>query len=287
MGLYDRDYTQDYHQPRDLPPAGARTMATNLVILNVILFLANSFFVDKGRNTNWLTDQLMVYATSWQTPLQWWQFLSYGFAHANFYPHLFFNMFGLWMFGRPVEQRIGKKPFLQFYLLTLVLCSVVWTVTTHVAGYGSSAASLLGASGAVTAIILLFVLYYPKERVLLMFVIPVPAWVMGVLFIVMNMWGAMAANDNVAYDVHLVGAACGAAYFYLKLNLGRGWKPPRKWGSARGKLKIHQPGKRSSKLDGEADRILEKIHREGEESLSTKERRILEDYSRQMRQKQR
>lgn len=286
MGLYDRDYTQDYHQPRDLPPAGPRAMATNLVILNVILFLANKFFLDEGKNTDWLTDQLSVHATSWQTPLQWWQFLSYGFAHANF-NHLFFNMFGLWMFGRPVEQRIGKKPFLRFYLLTLVLCSVVWTVTTHVAGYGSSAASLLGASGAVTAIILLFVLYYPKERVLLMFVIPMPAWVMGLLFIALNMWGVKYAEDNVAYDVHLVGAACGAAYFYLKLNLGRGWKPPRKWGSARGKLKIHQPDKRSSKLDGQADRILEKIHREGEESLSAKERRILEDYSRQMRQKQR
>jgi hypothetical protein len=158
---------------------------------------------------------------------------------------------------------------------------------------------LIGASGAVTAIILLFVLRYPKRTILLMFVLPVPAWVVGLLVIGGNIMMMLQPHGDMstAFDVHLVGAVFAIAYYRFGWNLGR-ISPSFAWlraGSSkfklkrRPKLKVHDPDSddRYSDQDDQADRLLDKVNREGMESLSKKERRILEDYSRRMRQKHR
>jgi hypothetical protein len=126
-----------------------------------------------------------------------------------------------------------------------------------------------------------------------MFVLPVPAWVVGVLMIggdVLLLLG-MASHRYVAFDVHLVGAAFAIAYFRFGWNLGR-FLPDLGFlrsGLARLKprprLKIHDPDEGLQESDEEGDRILEKVSREGLGSLTRKERRILEEYSRRMRHK--
>ena len=122
-----------------------------------------------------------------------------------------------------------------------------------------------------------------------MFVLPVPAWVLGVFIILGNVFG-LGSPTNVAYDVHLVGAAFAGAYFYFKWNLGRlvTWPKfsPSKW-KPKPRLKLHEPENRYADLDRRADRILEKVHREGADTITAEERRILDDYSRRMRQKHR
>jgi hypothetical protein len=149
---------------------------------------------------------------------------------------------------------------------------------------------------------MLFVLLYPHQTVLLMMVIPAPAWVMGVLLIVGNLFGTRMPTEGgarIAYDVHLVGAAFAAAYFYGGWNLRR-LSSPLEWvgsitqraGRAlrpRPDLRIHTPEDADSyrELDEQADRILEKLHQHGDGALTSQERRILEDYSRRMRQKHR
>jgi hypothetical protein len=148
----------------------------------------------------------------------------------------------------------------------------------------------MGASGAVTAVILLFCVHFPKRTVLLMFLFPIPAWVLGVLLIVMNFFGMQQSSGNVAWDIHLVGAAFAMAYWYFGWNLGR-FVPaignPASVFKSRPKLKIHDPESRYRELDRQADEILQKVNKGGIETLSSKERRILEDYSRRMRQKHR
>lgn len=289
MGIYDREYYRD-EQPEPGHQWSQRLMVTNLVIVNVALFLLNMFLVFDKSKPNWLTEALSVSPDVLGRPWLWWKLATYGFVHApGQIGHIFWNLLGLWMFGREVEQVYGRKEFLRFYLAALVLGSLVWCTIEHLTRGGNP--SLLGASGAVTAVTLLFVLHFPKRTVLLMMVLPVPAWVLGVLIIVGNVWqvDAMTNSQRVAYDVHLVGAVFAICYYRFGWNLGR-WLPDlRRWrrtaARARPRLRVHDPDDEREPLDEEADRILEKVGREGLERLSPRERRVLEDYSRRMRRK--
>jgi hypothetical protein len=129
---------------------------------------------------------------------------------------------------------------------------------------------------------------------LLFFAIPMPAWLFGVLLVASDMLGTQRPGDGVAYDVHLVGAAFALGYWYFGWNFGRlpgaaklsrMLAQPTKWLAPRPDLRVHDPEEYYDDLDAEADRILAKLSHEGESSLTPQERRVLEDYSRRMRQK--
>jgi hypothetical protein len=109
------------------------------------------------------------------------------------------------------------------------------------------------------------------------------------IWLVSNVSGAVVGGDNVAYTAHLGGAAFGLLFYKthwclfslipekLKMpSLQR--KPP---------LRVHRPEQQEEQLTAEADAILEKIGREGQDSLTAHERRTLEEYSRRMQQKRR
>lgn len=290
MGVYDRDYYRDSQDPGG-SHTGQRTMVTNLVILNVAIFLLDWVF---GGREHALTQALAIRPDVLSQPWLWWKFLTYGFTHETV-DHILWNMLGLWMLGREVEDVYGRKEFLWIYLSALTLGSVVWCLREYFQVGPVHQLLLVGASGAVTAIVLLFVFQFPKRTILLFMVLPVPAWVLGVIIIGGNLSGVIdtSPTGNVAYDVHLVGAAFAAGYYYLGWNLGR-WIPHPNWLRRptfrlrrRPPLKIHDPGESIGPRDEEADRILAKVGREGLDGLTADERRILEDYSRRMRAKYR
>jgi hypothetical protein len=212
--------------------------------------------------------------------------LTYGFVH-NDMGHIFFNMLSLYFLGRSVEDRLGKWEFLRFYLVALLLCGIVWCAL-----HAGNPQILLGASGATTAVTMLFVFFFPQANLLLMMAIPVKAWMVGVLIIVLNVF-TPNMESGVAYDVHLVGAALAAAYFFGGFNFrfmesffcGASTQ---KRQQRRG-MKVYRPKQdsraESSGDDQESDRILDKIHREGQDSLTPAERKFMERYSRQVRQR--
>ena len=211
-------------------------------------------------------------------------------------------MLGLFFLGQPVESLYGRNAFLRVYLTAIVLCSVVWCATQNLLMVTQSdptygRALLLGASGAVTTIVMLFILNFPKQTILFMMFIPMPAWVLGVLIVLMNLFGMQGGSQatggqRIAYDVHLVGAAYGWLYFRTRWEVGSLWGgswprwlqlPQRK--TTRTKLKLHRPPEAYNALEEKADAVLDKLYREGESSLTPSERKILEDYSRRMKQK--
>jgi len=293
MALFDREYYRE-----EAPPPGwqvsERMLVTNLVILNVALYVLDIFL---GRQ-HWLMDVLSLHSADLAKPWLWWRFLTYGFAHAH-YPdtgHILWNMLGLWMFGRDVELTVGRKEFLRFYLVALVVGSLVWMGRTQLWDGAPPGREhvLLGASGGVTAVVLLFVLQNPTRTILLMFVLPVPAWVLGVLIIGGDLMQMLSATDRlVAFDVHLTGAAFAILYYRRGWNLAR-WMPNlsggfpafRAW-KPKPRLRVHDPDRDDNDEDELADRLLIKVNREGMGSLTAKERRILEAYSRRMRDKHR
>lgn len=287
MGLYDRDYTQyQDSEPRFGSGLADKPVWLILLVINVALFLINGILFTKS---NALTNQLALTDATLYEPWNWWKWLTYGFAHGGI-NHILFNMIGLYFFGSAVERRVGRGEFLRFYLIAVVVGGLIWSIRVAIVPDLPGGASVIGASGAVTAAVILFCLYYPQATLLLFFVLPIKAWVAGILFVVLDLVGGMTGKDNVAYDVHLAGAAFALIYYLGGWNFGS--LLPSRIGSVgaklranRPKLRLHDPEKKLQEEAEQADRILQKIHEQGEQSLTSAERKILERYSRRMRQR--
>ena len=286
MGIYDRDYYR-----RSQPGFSLRmpqSMVITLIIVNVALYFVDALFFQRDHA---LMENLAISSDTLCRPWLWWQFLTYGFAHdPTSAMHLFANMIGLFFLGRYVEQLYGGKEFLRIYIAMLLfgsLCFALGSVASNALTHKDTTFTLLGASGAVSGITILFVLNFPNVT-LILFPIPIPikAWVIGVMLVVFNLLGAVTPKSgNVAYGVHIAGIVFAWLYFQNHWNLGRFfekvWRLPKFL--SRPKFRVHSPDDESevSDLSAEVDRILEKISREGESSLTRKERRTLETASRE------
>ena len=261
-------------------------MTTQLIIITTVIYFVNEFFF-QSRASNYLGLGHDLFQGNWQV----WQLLSYGFMHAsllehNGYLHVLFNMLGLFIFGRDVELRYGRQEMLRFYLLAIIVSGAAWLLvqilTQQLTG------TLVGASGGMIAVVVLYCFNFPQRKLLLMGIWPMPAWAVGVGFVAFDLLGAAGAGSTkVAYVAHLAGAAFASAYFLRGWKLsGRGSQSGKNWFKRKPQLKVHHPDA-DQKREQAADKILAKIREHGEESLSKKERRIMEDYSRRMREKHR
>ncbi len=145
----------------------------------------------------------------------YWQFLTYMFAHSNF-NHILFNMLGLFFFGTQVERRMGSKEFLLFYLSTGFLAGLFSFFFYWISGgYG---VFLLGASGAVYAVLLAFAAYYPQARIFVFGIIPIKAPILVIIYTAIELFSQMASiSSGVAHLTHLAGFAF--AYLYLLIRL--------------------------------------------------------------------
>src|SRR5699024_193335 len=140
---------------------------------------------------------------------QFWQLLSYGFLHAGF-SHLFFNMFGLWMFGRAVEYVWGGARFLLYYLVCVIGAGICQLLTLYFfsAGY---ATPTVGASGGLFGILLAFGMMFPNARVMLLIPpIPVTAKCLVIGYGALELFcGVTGTQPGVAHFAHLGGMAFG------------------------------------------------------------------------------
>jgi membrane associated rhomboid family serine protease len=286
MGIYDRQYYHDDETPRRTGSSGPKMVTTQLIIITVAIYLVNEFFF-QSRASKYLGLGSDLFRGNWQV----WQLLSYGFMHEslsepNGLLHILFNMFGLFIFGRDVELRYGRQEMLRFYLLAIVLSGGAWLLVQIITGHPTG--TLVGASGGVAAIAILYCFNFPQRKLLLMGIVPMRAWVFAVVFVLLEAFGAAGAGSTkVAYVAHLAGASFASAYFLLGWKLsGRDSQTGKNWFKRKPQLKVHHPDA-DQKTDQAADKILAKIREHGEESLSKKERRIMEDYSRRMREKHR
>jgi len=290
MGLYDREYYRE--EPRGLVLGGETSVTTTLIIINAAVYLIAVF------STSPLTRVFGLDSDLFTQPQYFWQLLTYGFMHdtANI-RHVLFNMFFLWLFGREVETTYGKRLYLQLYLSLVVLSGLVWLLITLAAGQraaggieGNHESVLIGASGAVTGIMILFVLHYPTRKLLIWGVFPLPVWVLATIQLLQDIQGAFDREGagNVAYTAHLGGAAF--AFLFYRTGWQLGSFLPKRFSlgglKRRPKLRIHE-GDDEDDLGRRVDRILEKINREGQGSLTKDERRTLERASRRYQQKRR
>jgi membrane associated rhomboid family serine protease len=212
-----------------------------------------------------------------------WQFVTYMFLHGGFI-HLLFNMFAVWMFGSEIERVWGRRLFLSYYFVTGIGGGITYTATAW-----GSPAPLVGASGAVFGILLAYAILFPDRKILLYFIFPIKAKYFVLLFGLLELMAAAQPQmDGIGHFAHLGGMLFG--YLYLKgsgLHLPGGMKEIRSaWQRkrTRSKLRVVKPDKRDGgKKKVEKDRvneILEKISREGLNSLTEEEQEILRQASR-------
>jgi rhomboid family protein len=309
MGYQDRDY---YREGTGEDGFQIKSWTVRLIIINCVVFLAN-LLTSTDAHKDWLVDVLSLQGNAIVEPAMWYRFLTYGFVHNPLSLwHIAGNMFCLYVFGTLIEERYGGREMLGIYLIAIVLGGIVWSLRQYLL-VGSFLvaeqphwATCVGASGGATALIILSCLLYPHKTVLLFFAIRTPIWVIGILSLVSDLTGAWAVKNipgdfawkTIAFDVHLTGATLALAYWGLGLNFGRipgwrelstGWSKLKSLFRFRPSVRIHQEldADDEEDLEVQADRLLAKIARQGESSLTSQERRILETYSRRIRDKQR
>ena len=276
MGIYDRDYERgrQYDREPGFYLGGPVTLTTKLVIVTFGVYLAQFF------TNQWITEFGALQADWWRRPWLGYQLLTYGFLHdPHDLKHIGFNMLGLWIFGRQIEAKYGHREYLTFYITALIIAGLSWTLAEIPSDRN---ATVMGASGAVTAVVILFALNYPHVTVMFMFLFPMPMWVAGALCVAFDIAGAIGRFGTTAFTAHLGGAAFAFLYYRFGLRLER-WLPSEAALSRlrpRPKLRVHDPdADGDSETDVAVDEILRKIADHGYETLTRRERRILQKAS--------
>ena len=129
-----------------------------------------------------------------------------GFIHADL-THLLFNMITFYFFAFPLERFLGTGKFVALYLAGLVVShTCTWYKERNNAQYAS-----LGASGAISAVLFAYIVYFPSTM-LLVFFIPMPAMVFAFIYVGYSWWASKNANDRINHDAHLCGALSGLGF---------------------------------------------------------------------------
>jgi membrane associated rhomboid family serine protease len=279
----------------------------NLLIINTVIYFLSTAMSNGGD----VRSPIMQLFALWPIGhgFEPWQLFTYQFLHGNF-SHILFNMFSLWMFGMEVEQEMGSKKFLLFYLVSGVGGGLAQVLVSYFFPELISPAVTIGASGAIFGVLIAFGLLYPNRYIMIYFLIPLKAKYLIMFMIVMNV---LAINDgtNVAHIAHIAGGLTGFLFMLLDKDIHFDFKglfrsrsrnrdpfqnqnqfftpppePPRSY---------QQPDYNSVQdanytditekdeiTQADIDAILDKISRDGYKNLTEREKKILFEASKRM-----
>lgn len=146
-----------------------------------------------------------------------WTLLTSVFSH-NMFAHIFINMFVFLNFGLIVENYLGPMRFLIFYLLAGIVGSLLHCIVSAFILHQPNLFAL-GASGAISGVVMLFALLYPHQIILIFGIIPLPAIWAAILFTSIDALGLINQTQGIAstigYGAHLGGALAGVIYFVI------------------------------------------------------------------------
>ncbi|MBI2808880.1 MAG: rhomboid family intramembrane serine protease [Planctomycetes bacterium] len=293
MGIQDRDYYRNEGPSAfdSLLPSGL--VCRWLIAINVIAWLLQVATQSNPGQASWFTDWFILDVNK-VLEGEVWRLLTFAFLHDPDLGslHLIFNMLFLWWFGSDIEQLYGRREFLVIYLVSAVLGGIAYT------GWGvlqTAVRPCLGASGAVTTMLVLCALHFPRRIIYVFLVLPMPIWLFAVLNVARDAFYWFSQRDTgVAVVVHLAGAAFGLAYYkwqgsFTGMFHGMLW-----WQSARSRprLKLYRPDPHKEEpvavsansapsasvdehLEAKLDAVLEKIARWGKGSLTQQDEEVL------------
>ena len=310
MGISNREYMRDdepgYSQWRGSTGRGnPQSMVKSLIIANVIVYIAQlaTRHGIEGYFIGSLVEDWLALDPQDLLRGQVWRLFTYDFLHSTGSPfHILFNMLILYMAGSRVEDRYGSREFLTLYLAAGFLSGLVFLVW----GFATRTPSgVIGASGAVTAILLIYALHWPHERWLFMMIFPMPVIVIVMIAMAFDIFPLLAQlsgrpnQDGIAHAAHLGGWAFGYLYFKNQWRIsdwltGMRFLSLKKLFRRRPRVRIHRPDEdRSSSRQNQLsladsarlDQLLAKIQEKGEASLTDEEREFLARTSRHFRER--
>lgn len=223
--------------------------------------------------------------------VQFWRLVGFQFLHAHgTIFHILFNMLGLYFFGPMVEQYLGSKRYLAYYLLCGICGALAYTALNlagHVFGAvpgllpNSLLTPLVGASAGVFGVIMAGAFLAPRATVLFMFVIPMPLRVLAYGLVAVACLTLVTGGDNAGGEAGHLGGALAGWYFIRHPRhlhdffdfLGRVDPTSHHYRKGRGG---GRPAPRAGRPDRDAvDRVLDKIRAEGLHSLTAAEKELL------------
>jgi membrane associated rhomboid family serine protease len=183
--------------------------------ITLIIIIITTLVSLGGFSSPRIIDDLIFYPPAVSENNQWYRFITCGLIHADFF-HLFLNMYGLYLFGSSVEnafmQLFGKNGGL-LYLLMYVSALIVCLLPTYKKHRGNFYYRSLGASGAVSAVIFSFILLFPLQKLIFIFLpVPLPGFIFGFLYLALSYWAERRSADNINHSAHIWGGLYGIAF---------------------------------------------------------------------------
>jgi membrane associated rhomboid family serine protease len=238
-------------------PGGITPAVKILIIANVVLFVLNLIVPV-------MTLRLGLTPRDVLTGFAVWQPFTYMFLHSTGgFGHILFNMLSLWMIGTELERTWGTRFFTKYYFIT----GLGAAATQMLLGIFSDTfyyTTTIGASGAIYGLLLAYALYFPN-RMLILFIFPVPARIAVLILGAIAFLSAMGGSGGIAHSAHLGGLVVG--YLYLKSLRSRPLDEIKyrylrwKMGRARSKFDVYSGGRSNDDIDEEWKREWKKhIH---------------------------
>jgi membrane associated rhomboid family serine protease len=276
-------------------------------VITFILVLANFIVSYNGFNNRRFYSRLVFQVEKILVYKDYKRLITSGFLHVS-WMHLIFNMVTLYAFGGSLERSLGPFQFLLLYFASLLGGNLLslFLHRNH-AGYRS-----VGASGAIAGVIFGAIALNPDIEISFFFVpLPIPAWVFGLAFMLISIYGIRSRKDNVGHDSHLGGALIGMAIailthpaviienyvpilivavpalIFLYMIITRPhfllvdnyfFRNQEDFYSI-----DHKYNQERANRQKEIDRILEKIHQKGMKSLTKEERELLKRESKSIK----
>ena len=232
--LDDRDYMRRRPEPENKYQTG-RACVFTLIALNVVMFILTG---------SPRSEQILMLSVDGLRSGMFWQLLTAMFMHDGF-SHIFFNMWGLYVFGGIVAPRLGGRAFLALYLAAGLAGNIL-----EIAGlWNTPQVFLCGASGAVMGVTAAAAVMAPETPMLLLFIpFPIKLRTMAIVFLALEIVLQLSGGQSyVAHLAHIGGLVAG--YAYLKIFFRREilWDPLESiFGSRRYRPPKNDAGKGSS-----------------------------------------
>ena len=278
---------------------------TDTGVIGLVLILIILAFSYKGFTNGLLFDSYKFEVDRILIGKDYKRLVTSGFLHVNWL-HLIFNILSLYAFSDLVEYSLGMFNFLVVYFASLIGGNLL-ALFVH-RNHGDYSA--VGASGAVCGIIFASIALYPYGGIGFFFLpFTIPGWVFGILFVAVSIYGIKSNTDNIGHEAHLGGAFIGMAtalvfrpealrenflpilaialptmvFFYLILTRPQILFVDNFFFKSRNQNRYfdidHKYNEDKVNKQKELDRLLDKISREGIGSLTEKERKKLDEYS--------
>lgn len=183
-------------------------VALQLILANVVIYFLQKYFRQHGINIEqWfaLNPQLFF------EKKMFWQIFTYMFLHGSFF-HILFNMLAIFWFGVAIERKMGSKEFLLFYLLCGTLAGLAMSISYYFFGVY---AYIIGASGALYAVMFAFAVLYPDSTIYLYFTIPIPSAILIIGYFILE-FIQIFRGDGIAHLGHFFGLVF--AWIYVRVR---------------------------------------------------------------------